>query len=305
VEKEYLSLAGTVRNCAGGPTPWGSWLTCEETTVRADDVLERDHGYVFEVPASETYSLAVPVPLKGMGRFNHEAVAVDPKTGIVYLTEDDSEGLIYRFIPTTKGKLSRGGKLQTLGLTEMPSADTRNWTENLITQGKAYPVRWIDIDDVESPDNDLRFRGFSKGAARFARGEGMWYGKNNIYFACTNGGKIKSGQVFRYIPGPYEGTTREKESPGKLELFVEPNDKEIFKNCDNLTVAPSGDVILCEDHDHPFIVGITLKGEYYKIAENTGYESEFAGGVFSPDGKTFFVNIQHVGLTVAIEGPWR
>jgi secreted PhoX family phosphatase len=305
VEKEYLSLAGTVRNCAGGPTPWGSWLTCEETTVRADDVLERDHGYVFEVPASENPSPTVPVPLKGMGRFNHEAVAVDPKTGIVYLTEDDSEGLIYRFIPKIKGRLAGGGKLQMLGLAEIPSADTRNWTENVITQGKAYPVRWIDIDDVDSPDNDLRFRGFSKGAARFARGEGMWYGKNSIFFACTNGGKIKSGQVFRYTPGQYEGTAREKESPGKLALFVEPNDKEIFKNCDNLTVAPSGDIVLCEDHDHPFIVGITPKGEYYKIAENTGYESEFAGGVFSPDGKTFFVNIQHVGLTVAIEGPWR
>jgi secreted PhoX family phosphatase len=110
--------------------------------------------------------------------------------------------------------------------------------------------------------------------------------------------------VFQYTPGQHEGTSREKESPGKLALFVEPNDKEVFKNCDNLTVAPSGDIVLCEDHDHPFIVGITPKGEYYKIAENTGYESEFAGGVFSPDGKTFFVNIQHVGLTVAIEGPW-
>ncbi len=263
VEKEFLSLAGTVRNCAGGPTPWGSWLTCEETTVRADDVLEKDHGYVFEVPAKENPTLADPVPLKAMGRFNHEAVAVDPKTGIVYLTEDDSEGLIYRFIPKTKGRLLNGGKLQALSLINQASADTRNWTGEAIVPRKLYPVRWIDVDHVEAPDNDLRFRGFNQGAARFARGEGMWCGKNEIYFACTNGGKIKSGQVFRYKPGEYEGTTREKDSPGNLQLFVEPNDKEIFKNCDNLTVAPWGDVVLCENHIHPFIVGITPKGEYF------------------------------------------
>ncbi|MEX1239195.1 MAG: alkaline phosphatase PhoX, partial [Cyclobacteriaceae bacterium] len=126
-----------------------------------------------------------------------------------------------------------------------------------------------------------------------------------IYFACTNGGHLSNGQVFRYIPGAEEGKGGEKKSPGKLELFAESPDKEILKSCDNLTVAPWGDVVLCEDASHPFVVGITPQGDYYRLAENIGPQSEFAGGVFSPSGETFFVNIQGAGLTFAITGPWK
>lgn len=311
IEKQFLSLAGTARNCAGGPTPWNSWLTCEESTFKVggyEGKAERDHGYVFEVPASEKVGLAEPLPLKAMGRFNHEAVAVDPRTGIVYLTEDRGDSLIYRFIPDTPGKLLNGGKLQALAIKGQKSFDTRNW-ESLKTPKfplrQALDVEWIDLNQVESPEDDLRYQGFNNGAACFARGEGMWYGNKEIYFACTNGGHISSGQVFRYIPGASEGQPGEKNAPGKLELFAESQDKEILKNCDNLTVAPWGDVVLCEDASHPFLVGITPSGEYYKLAENVGYKSEFAGGVFSPTGETYFVNIQGAGLTVAITGPWK
>ncbi len=308
VETQYLSLAGTNRNCAGGPTPWGSWLTCEEDVSRMGETAEKDHGYVFEVPASTKPGLVNPLPLKAMGRFNHEAVCVDPKTGIVYLTEDDSAGLIYRFIPNKKGQLSKGGKLQALAIRGEKSRDTRNWS-NLTTPklpvNKLVSVEWLDLDNIEAPENDLRLRGFDKGAARFARGEGMWFGNNEAYFACTNGGDNSKGQIFRYVPSPYEGTSREKDEPGKLELFVEPNNTEVVKSCDNLTIAPWGDLIVCEDDSHPYVVGITPRGEFYRLAENAGYPSEFAGGVFSPDGSTYFVNIQHAGLTLAITGPWR
>jgi secreted PhoX family phosphatase len=311
VEKEFLSLAGTVRNCAGGVTPWNSWLTCEESTLRKgayEGNLEKDHGYVFEVPASEEIGLAVPAPIKGMGRFNHEAVAVDPKTGIVYLTEDKGDGLFYRFIPNVKGKMLEGGKLQALGILGAKSRDTRNWEDPKVEEfpvGIAHDVVWIDMEDIESPKDDLRQQGLDKGAACFARGEGIWFGKKELYFACTNGGKIMSGQVFRYTPGPDEGTANEKKAPGKLELFAEPNDRDILKNCDNLAIAPWGDLVLCEDHPQSFIVGITPKGAYYKLAENVGFLSEMAGGVFSPSGDTFFVNLQAPGITLAINGPWR
>ncbi|MDH4090303.1 MAG: PhoX family protein [Cyclobacteriaceae bacterium] len=308
VEKEFLSLVGTIRNCAGGPTPWNSWITCEETLEKANGTLEKDHGYVFEVPATENGGLAEPIPIKAMGRFNHEAVAVDPKTGIVYLTEDDAEGLLYRFIPSMPGKLHQGGTLQALAYRDQRSLDTRNWegiSPYTLAVKKMSPVRWIDLDDIESPHNDLRHRGFVNGAARFARGEGMWHGNDEVYFACTNGGKKKAGQVFRYKPSPYEGTPRENETPGGIELFAEPNDKDILKYCDNLTIAPWGDVVLSEDDNHPFLVGITPAGGYYKLGENVGYESELAGAVFSPNGRTLFVNIQHAGLTLAIEGPWQ
>ncbi len=310
VETQYLSLAGTARNCAGGPTPWNSWITCEETTVvpTAENFCEQEHGYNFEVAASTKVKLNKAMPIKGMGRMNHEAVAVDPRTGIVYLTEDAGDSLIYRYIPNKPGKLLQGGKLQALKIMGHPSQDTRNW-ETLQTpafpKNKLFDVEWVDMENVESPKNDLRYQGFEKGAARFARGEGMWYGKNEVYFACTNGGPISAGQVFRYIPGQYEGQSGEKSAPGKLELFVESEDRDILKNCDNLTVSPWGDVVMCEDHPHPFIVGVTAKGELYKLGENVGYESEFAGGVFSPDGSIYFVNIQGPGLTLAIRGPWK
>jgi len=308
VENEFLSLIGTIRNCAGGPTPWNTWITCEETVERANGALEKDHGYTFEVAATEKGGLAEPLPIKGMGRFNHEAVAVDPTTGIVYLTEDDGEGLIYRFIPKTRSKLLQGGKLQALVFQEQRSYDTRNWagiSPGTMEAKRMFPVKWIDLEDIDAPHNDLRHRGFIKGAARFARGEGMWFGNGEFYFACTNGGVNKTGQVFRYKPSQFEGTSREDEQPAKLELFAEPNNKDILKYCDNLTVAPWGDVILSEDDDHPFLVGITPTGEYYKLGENVGFQSELAGCVFSPDGSTLFVNMQHAGLTLAIEGPWR
>lgn len=311
MEKQYLSLAGTIRNCAGGVTPWGSWLTCEESTIKTSDYdgqMEKDHGYVFEVPANERVGLAAPVPIKAMGRFNHEAVAVDPGTGIVYLTEDRGDGIFYRFIPERPGKLHKGGKLQALAILNEKSRDTRNWKDSEgsdLPLMKAQKVTWIDLENIDAPEDDLRFQGFEKGAALFARGEGIWFGDGELYFACTNGGKIGAGQVFRYKPSQFEGTAREKDEPGLLDLFAEPNDRKILKNCDNLAIAPWGDVVLCEDHKHPFLVGITPKGELYHLAENVGFESELAGGVFSPSGKTFFVNIQGPGLTFAITGPWK
>lgn len=305
VKRHYMSLFGTMRNCAGGKTPWNTWITCEESVVKADGVLEKDHGYNFEVKASSTIDVSKPVPLREMGRFNHEAVAVDPKTGIVYQTEDRNDSLIYRFIPNKYGKLSEGGRLQCLAVKDQSSMDTRNWNQQNVILNRQVAVEWIDLDNVESPEDDLRFRGFAKGAALFARGEGAWFGDNEFYFACTNGGGNKTGQVFRYIPSPYEGRERENERPGKLELFAESKNKDIMKSCDNLTIAPWGDIVLCEDDPHPFLVGITRQGEYYKLGENVGFKSEFSGANFSPSGKTLFVNIQGPGITLAITGPWK
>ena len=293
IVRQFLSLAGTLRNCAGGPTPWGSWVTCEETTDRAGKTCSQDHGYNFEVPATVQPSLTKAIPLKAMGRFKHEAIAVDPKTGIVYETEDQGDGLIYRFIPNSAGKLSKGGKLQALVVVDQKSLDTRNWEKPLVRVGIKLPVRWIDMDNVESPKDDLRQRGYKKGAARFARGEGMWYAKGSIYFACTNGGAQRQGQIWKLT----EKT---------LELFAEPNNKDLCDKCDNLTVAPWGDLILCEDGgDKQFLIGITPSGRFFKLGKNSASNSEFAGACFSPDGSTLFVNIQHQGLTLAITGPWH
>ena len=170
--------------------------------------------------------------------------------------------------------------------------------------GQKYPVEWIDLEDIQAPKDDLRKRGHKQGAARFARGEGMWFGNNEFYFACTNGGLYEYGQIFRYIPSEFEGQDGEQESPASLEIFVVSHSTDLVQSCDNLTISQHGDLVVCEDRATPRIVGVTPKGEIYHIAENVGYESEFAGATFSPDGKTLFVNIQGPGLTLAIEGPW-
>ncbi len=306
VKREFLSLGGTLRNCAGGPTPWGSWLTCEETVQKPDSIHEQEHGWVFEVPATAEVKLHQAEPLYDMGRFNHEAVAVEPTFGIVYLTEDRGDGLLYRFIPNEVGKLNKGGRLQMLVIIDQPGVDTRNHDQQRFEIGATVPVRWMDCENVRAPDDDLRKRGAAAGAAVFARGEGIAWSEDGIYIVCTSGGRAKRGQVWRYRPSPSEGTPDEANKPATLELFIEPNDSSIVDMPDNCAIAPWGDVILCEDGPGPdsFLLGVTPKGDVYRIGRNAISASEFAGSTFSPDGSTLFVNIQKDGLTLAIEGPW-
>lgn len=304
LDKHFLSLVGTMRNCAGGVTPWNSWITCEENVQRATGTFEKDHGFCFDIPASPYSGLVFPAPLKAMGRFNHEAVAVHPDTGIVYLTEDRDDGLLFRFLPNRAGELVQGGRLQALVIRDRRSADTRNWDRQLVPVGLPLSVAWVDMENVESPQDDLRRQGFAKGAARFARGEGMWSAGEAIYFDCTSGGRERKGQLWRYIASPLEGRPEEERAPGTLELFLEPNDATLLDNPDNVAVAPWGDLLMCEDGPgEQFLVGVTPQGQIYKLARNRMNNSEFAGAVFSLDGSTLFVNIYSPGLTLAINGP--
>lgn len=307
--RQHLSLIGTATNCCGGPTPWGSWLSCEETelTPETGDVT-RPHGFVFEVPADAT-GLVPAVPLKAMGRFDHEAVCVDPRTGIVYLTEDKVDGLFYRFIPERPGELIRGGRLQALAWRGQPGADTRNHEASAWAVGDWREVAWIDVHEVESPNGDLRMRGHADGAALVARGEGIWFGDGEMYMTATSGGPIQRGQILRYVPSPEEGRPGEARRPGRMQLFVESTDEKTLNMGDNLTVAPWGHLIVCEDNYSSAIrnhlKGVTPDGRVYTIGRNvfTG-NAELAGCVFAPDGRTLFLNIYNPGLTLAVTGPW-
>ena len=300
VVRQHLSLIGASTNCCGGQTPWGTWLTCEETEfTAAEDDVTKPHGFVFEVdPRAE--GLVDPVPLKAMGRFDHEAVCVDPATGVVYLTEDKGDSLFYRFIPHVPGKLAEGGRLQAMAFKGEPRAMTSNHEARIWSVGDWREVEWIDLDDVESPNADLRLRGHAAGAATVARGEGIHWGDGELYLTATSGGPIRRGQILRFVP---DG------DGGRIQLFLESEDEKTINMGDNLTVAPWGHLVVCEDNysdeirNH--IKGVTLEGKTYTIARNVfSGNSEFAGAVFSPDGSVLFVNIMYPGMTLAIRGPW-
>jgi secreted PhoX family phosphatase len=140
----------------------------------------------------------------------------------------------------------------------------------------------------------LRLEAQAKGAAIFSRGEGAWYANGLIYFVSTGGGNAGKGQVFAYDP-----------QSDKLTLVVESTNASELEAPDNITVAPFGDLILCEDGPGTnYVVGVNQSGELYQFAKNNITDSEYAGACFSPDGQTLFVNIQSPGITCAIWGPW-
>ena len=297
VERQYRSLAGTIRNCAGGITPWGSWLSCEEDLTRANGRVNRDHGYVFEVPANAP-GLTVPVPLTAMGRFNHEAACVDPATGIVYLTEDREDGLFYRFLPTQPGRLAAGGVLQALVLQGRADTRGKDGTASLGT-GEWHGAGWVTLTNPESPDDDLRVRGAALGAAVFARGEGLWMGDGELYFTATSGGAAGEGQIFRLRTSAH--------GPDGLQLFFESTGKAQYSFGDNLTIAPNGHLVVCEDQYTTVVDnhlrGITPDGQSYPLAR-CRVQTELAGACFAPDGRMMFVNLYGPAMTLAISGPW-
>jgi secreted PhoX family phosphatase len=308
-ERQHMSLIGTEYNCAGGATPWESWLSCEETFHNPGRGLlyhrEKSHGYVFEVPARAT-GLTEAVPIRAMGKFAHEAAAAHPTNGVVYMSEDRHHSLFYRYLPNIPGKLHEGGRLQALAIVDQDAFVTNNWSAIPgIRINEPLRTHWIDLENVDSDKDDLHERGARLGAATFARGEGLCMGQDFVALTCTIGGRAKLGQVFTYEPSPHEGAAQEAENPGQLTLIAEANENSLLRNADNITQSPWGDLFVCEDtSSHCGIIGIRPDGEQYAVADNPYTDSELAGVCFSPDGNILFVNIQYRGLTLAITGPW-
>jgi secreted PhoX family phosphatase len=332
VVESYVSLNGTQMNCSGGPMPWASWVTCEET-VNGPDVgpdftgapnvaLTKPHGFVYEVPSREP--APANSPIRKAGRFAHESVAFDPLTNALYLTEDNFgfPSGFYKYEPPNDcmkdRRIEDGGRLSMLAVKGSPNA-------NLAASqpaGAKYQVEWVEIDD---PDPEFPFtpgqtapttndqaltyvgnQGRAQGAAYFSRLEGSAYDRGIVYFTSTQGGGPAETSLGPIADGFGNGTgqiwayhTRSR----RLELAFESPSNQVLDFPDNVTTSRRGTLVVCEDNvADNFIRGLSRNGKLFDIALNRLRSSlpgnadrsndEFAGSTFSVDGETLFVNIQ-------------
>ncbi len=317
VLETFAILGGTDTNCAGGTTPWASWVTCEEVVNRSAAGIK--HGYVFDIPSGADGPVKAE-PILGAGRFVHEASLFHG--GALYQTEDRTRSAsnpagaaFYRYLPNppygAKDPLSKTtGVLQALKLTNEPQAVMDLGR----TPGVPLPVEWVTIDtpdhddDTDSGPLATRNQAFAKGAAVFNREEGMWVGGKKVYFDVTNGGAAGQGQVWEYDP-EREVLTLIFESPGST----------VLQSPDNMVIVPkSGHILLQEDGaGEQFMRGVTRNGQIYDFAKTAANETEFAGGCFDPHGQILFVNQQGDrgnlpggpldgdAVTYAVWGPWK
>ena len=334
------SLGGTIYNCAGGVTPWGTWLSCEESFIDFSKLGGRRHGYVFEVRRDAAATTARPIV--DMGRMLHEAVAIDPETRIAYLTEDHpNHSGFYRFIPKDRsgiaGSYEAGGRLQAARVVGRAQADLRT-----PAVGDFHHVDWVDIDD---PDANPGFapaqfsdkpasasgpflQAWSRGALCMSRGEGISHHAGKFYVVDTGAGLGSGGQRGHGDGAVWEYDPRE----ATLRAIFVAGSEQVGDNIDNLAISPRGGILLCEDGTPVTdeygpgsrLLGLTAGGDSYMFAKNNvvleleqlvavgkrvgedDYRgSEMAGACFDPDGEVLFVNIQVPGITCAIWGPWE
>jgi secreted PhoX family phosphatase len=334
------SLGGTIYNCSGGVTPWGTWLSCEETVIDLSAQGGQRHGYVFEVRRDAANTTGRPII--GMGRMLHEGVAVDSATRIAYLTEDHPRNSgFYRFLPDDRsgkaGSYEAGGRLQAARVVGRPHAD-------LITPevGDTHRIAWVDIERpdagpgvapagfYQSPGSASGsfLEAWSKGGLRLSRAEGICCHDGRLYFVDTEAGIDVEGQR-----GHGDGAVWEYDPQAETlrALFVA-GSQQVGDNIDNIVISPRGGILLCEDGDPVTdaygpgtrLVGLTPDGDSYAFAKNqvsltldqvvaagkrispNDYRAEeWAGACFDPDGEVLFANIQIPGITFAIWGPWE
>ncbi|CCK30973.1 secreted protein [Streptomyces davaonensis JCM 4913] len=325
---EWVGIAGTSTNCAGGTTPWDTWLTCEETEDKAGSKgMTKDHGYVFEVDPADRRANKNPKPIKALGRYAHEAVVIDPKRGHAYLTEDASNpnGLLFRWTPPEGYRHGRG-RFRTLAddagrLQASKCFDSGGQFVDDLSRatkiGTVYGVDWIDVPDRDAKTTSVRKQFTAGQITRCRKLEGMWWGDGGAYIVSSyaraeSPGQAHDGQVWFY--DPKRRTLTLKVLLGVNADPADPSAVGAFDGPDNITVSPYGGLIIAEDGEGiQHLFGATDRGRTYPIARNDlniGTEeepeySEFTGVTFSPSGRTLYANIQDPGIMLAITGPWK
>ena len=334
----YATLGGIYRPCAGGSTTWGSWLSNEEIRSNAVSSTGRKHGYIFEVPADTSLTAVNTTPLVAMGRFAHEASAIDPATGYWYLTEDQGNAnTLYRFRPHNLSgglnSLHAGGTLQGLKVRGMMNADLR-----FPTLCQEFACEWVDIADPDADGTTLASgvgnvsasgpyaQAYANGAAIFGANEGCWVANNVVFFTDKATGTSptpRAGVIWALDLGTLV-----------LKAIFVSRDRVVGNSPDNICISPRGGLLFNEDGGTSAPTSATIESQHLKVLSPSGnsyifakhnYDftaaqlagvgkpgaatgnqrnTEWAGSVFSLDGRVLFVNL-YCGVTLAITGPFE
>ncbi|MBA3233982.1 MAG: DUF839 domain-containing protein [Propionibacteriales bacterium] len=342
---EWVGLSGTISNCAGGITPWGTWLTCEETEDKAGTgTLEKDHGYVFEV-LPETPGKQSPLPIKAWGRAKHEAVVVERTRERVYITEDASEpnGLLYRWTAPRGYRLGRyiaeslkanDGRLEALVVLTRDGSVLPDLAYVTAAQiGRPFKTTWKRVPDRHAKTTSLRLQFADAEITRSKKLEGAWGDQRGFYFVASYAfeeGDLPidatkhDGQLW-YYEYRSETLTLMAYFPYNELLHSEALDPETdlglsrdlaFDGPDNVHVSPYGSLVLAEDGGTAqHLLSWSRETGAQAIARNlivleqtaegADVYAEMTGPTFSPDGAVLFANVQEPGHAFAIRGPWK
>lgn len=278
----YSILRGSNRNCAGGPTTWGTWLSCEED-------FSGGRGRVFECdPLGVEAAIAHPA----MGLFVHEAAAVDPTTHQIYQTEDRSDGGFYRFTPADP---QLGGR-PDLGAGTLEIAVVADLAA--VLAGHSSTVSWESVPIANPTRSQPSTRRQVAASSPFNGGEGIWYGQGSVYFSTKN-----DHRIWAYATDSATlSILYDRDRFGEGAILSEP---------DNVTVSAGGEVLVAEDHGDMQIVAITSEGALVPIVQVVGHDaSEMTGPAFDPSGTRLYFSSQRgpgasgVGITYEISGPF-